>query len=344
VRNRTFVLFWLGIFALPLVLQAQDQPTIPLEKFYVDRKKRPIRAILKPFKFSFSTGVGSTYFNHKLDNMGIYQSATQGPYLFAFTTTPPADPTAGHSEWIDTNTPITPITVNPGDFLVTSDTARIGFKSKSFTIPFKLSMHYEFKQFRIGIGYAKDFIFIKPFEPIAYGDKIRNVEIATGSISTNKWFLLAGYSFYRIDKFVFTGDLQGGLNKFGKKFDRDFVKASPFFNMGVTVEREMSEYLRFFVRPSYEIKSYTLTLPESDASIKHQANAVNWSVGLTYSIPDLPRCKIKNCNIQINHAHGDREYRSRMHPLWKKQNPGYGENDPKLIKYKWRNRKKINAY
>jgi hypothetical protein len=344
VRNRTFVLFWLGIFALPLVLQAQDQPAIPLEKFYVDRKKRPIRAILKPIKFSFSTGVGSTYFNHKLDNMGIYQSATQGPYVFAFTSTPPPDPTAGHSEWIDTNTPITPITVNPGDFLVTSDTARIGFRSKSFTIPVKLSIHYEFKQFRIGIGHAKDFIFIKPFEPIAYGNKIRNVEIATGSISTNKWFLLAGYSFYRIDKFVFTGDLQGGLNKFGKKFDRNFVKASPFLNMGVTVEREMSEYLRFFVRPSYEFKSYTLSLPESNTTIKHHANALNWAVGVTYSIPDLPKCRIKKCNIQINHAHGDREYRSRMHPLWKKQNPGYGENDPKLIKYKWRNRKKINPY
>jgi hypothetical protein len=339
VRYRTIVLFWLGILALPLVLQAQDQPTIPLKKFYTDRKGHPIRKILKPLKFSASTGFGSTYFKHKLDGMGIYQSPTTGPYIFKGIT----PPTAGHSAWIDTNTP-TPIVVNPGDVLITSDMGKIGFKSKSFTVPIKLTVHYEFKQLRVGLGYSKDFIFIRSFEPISFTKKIRDIEIGSGSVSTNKWFLIAGYSFYRIDKFLFTGDLQVGLNKFGKNFDRSFVTSKPFFNMGVTVERELSEYLKAFVRPNFEFKSYMLALPESNTSIKHHANALTWSVGLTYSIPDLPRCKIKNCNIQINHAHGDRESRSRMHPLWKKQNPGYGENDPKLIRYKWRNRKKINPY
>lgn len=329
---------------MPLVLQAQDQPTIPLDKFYVDRKKHPIRKMLKPLKFSVSTGWGSTYFRHKLDGMGIYQSSTTGPYIFPLNGNPPANPTAGHSQWISTNTPVNPITVNPGDFMVTSDTAKIGFKSKSFTVPIKLSVHYEFKQARIGLGYAKDFIFIRPFESISYNKQLRNVEAGPGLIATNKWYLMGGYSFYRIDKFLFTGDAQFGLNKFGKKFDRQFVKASPFFNFGVTVEREMSEYFRLFVRPNFEFKSYTLSLPESNVSIKHHANALTWSIGFTYTIPELPKCKIKDCAIQINHAHGDKEVRSRMHPIWKKQNPGYGENNPKLVRYKWRNRKKINPY
>jgi hypothetical protein len=87
-----------------------------------------------------------------------------------------------------------------------------------------------------------------------------------------------------------------------------------------------------------------MTLAETGHSVKQHSNALLWNVGITYSIPELPRCKIKQCQIQINHAHGNKEYRSRMHPIWKKQNPGYGENNPKLIKYKWRNRKKINAY
>lgn len=329
---------------MPLALQAQDQPTIPLDKFYAERKKRPIRAMLRPLKFSFSTGIGSTYFKHTLDGMGIYQSPTAGPYVFAFATTPPPNPTSGHQQWIDTNTPINPITVNPGDFLVTSDTAKIGFKSKSFTVPIKLTVHYEFKMLRVGLGYAKDFIFIREFEPISYGKQLRSMQADARFVTTNKWFLMGGYSFYRIDKFLFTGDLQFGLNKFGKKFDRTYVKASPFFNFGLLAERELSEYLRLFVRPNFEFKSYTLSLPESNASVKHKANALNWSIGLTYTIPELPRCKIKDCAAQINHAHGAGEYRSRMHPLWKKQNPGYGENNPKLIKYKWRNRKKINPY
>jgi hypothetical protein len=346
VHIRILVLFWLGVFALPIAIQAQDQPTIPLDKFYVDRKKRLIRTLLRPLKFSVSTGFGSTYFKHQLEGMGIYQSPTLGPYVYAYPPTPPdpPNPTAGHSAWIDTDKPKTLITVAPGDFLVTSDTAKIGFKSKSFTVPLRASVHYELKQFRIGLGYAKDFIFIKPFEPISYASDIRNIDSVANSVSANKWYLMAGYSFYRIDKFLFTADAQYGFNKFGKNFDRNFIKASNFFNVGVTVERELSEFLRVFARPNFDFKSYTMALPESTTSIKHHANALTWTVGLTFSLPDPPKCYIKNCNSQINHAHGNKEYRSRMHPLWKKQNPGYGENDPKLIKYKWRNRKKINPY
>jgi hypothetical protein len=340
VRQATILFLLIGILALPVLLIAQDKPSIPLEKFYVDRKNHPIRGMLKNFRFSASTGMGKTYFKHTLAGLGIFQSATAGPYLFSGTT----PPTSGHQQWIDTNIPVTPITVNPGDFMVTSDTAKIGFKSKSFTMPIKLSIHYEFKNFRLGAGFSKDFIFIKPFSPISYGSQIRNIDAEAGSVSTTKFFGLAGYSFARVDKYLFTGDLQFGTNKFGKKFDRSVIKPSGFFNLGVTVERELSEYLKVFIRPNFEFKSYTLSLPESNTAIKHHANALMWNVGFTYSIPELPKCKIKECRIQINHAHGDREVRSRAHQIWEKQNPGYGENDPKLIKYKWRNRKKINPY
>ncbi|MEJ0054396.1 MAG: hypothetical protein WDN75_01320 [Bacteroidota bacterium] len=113
---------------------------------------------------------------------------------------------------------------------------------------------------------------------------------------------------------------------------------------GVTVERELSEYLRVFVRPSFEIKNYTLNLPEEGRSIHQNINAFYLNIGITYSIPELPKCFIADCKIQMNHAHGDREYRSRVHPIYKKQNPQYGENHPKLIKYKGRNKKKLNPY
>ena len=335
-------IFLISILIAPVILLAQDdKPAIPLERFYTDRDKNGIRKVFKNFRFSAGTGFGTTYFKHKLDGFGIYQSPTSGPYIFKGN----AIPTSGHSQWIDTNTPVPTITYNNAtDFLVTSDTAKLGFKSHSFTMPLKLMLHYEFKNIRIGLGWSKDFIFIKKFEPLSYSSKIRNTDADVGTVSTNKWFGYLGYSFYRIDKFLFVGDLQVGTNKFGKNFDRSFVKSSIHFNFGVTVERELSEYLKVFIRPNFEIKSYTLSLPESNLAIKHHANALMWSFGFTYSLPELPKCKIKDCRIQINHAHGAKEWRSRAHPIWKKQNPGYGENNPKLIKYQWRNRKKINPY
>jgi hypothetical protein len=62
--------------------QDDKKPTFPLETIYVERKKNPTRKVLRHFKLSFSTGVGRTYMNHKLDNYGIFQSGGNAPRIF----------------------------------------------------------------------------------------------------------------------------------------------------------------------------------------------------------------------------------------------------------------------
>jgi hypothetical protein len=56
----------------------------------------------------------------------------------------------------------------------------------------------------------------------------------------------------------------------GKDFDKSKITKGMFFNLGATVEREMSEYFRLFVRPSYEFKGYDLNIPETGS--KHQTS------------------------------------------------------------------------
>jgi hypothetical protein len=143
---------------------------------------------------------------------------------------------------------------------------------------------------------------------------------------------------------LFTADANVGAYKLTKKFDQSLITKGLYTNIGVTAEWELSEYLRAFARPSFEIKSYTLSVPEAYKSINHYINAFYINVGLSYTLPELPKCYNKDCRIQINHAHGDREYRSQVHPIFKKQNPIYGENYPRLIKYKGKNRKKLTPY
>jgi hypothetical protein len=158
-----------------------------------------------------------------------------------------------------------------------------------------------------------------------------------------KYFGLFGVSFARVDNYLFVAELNVGGFKPGNNFNNSLITKGIYVNLGIVAERELSEYLRVFVRPSYEIKSYTLNLPESNKSILHNFNAFYVNVGVTYTLPELPKCYNKDCQIQINHAHGNKEYRSRVHPFYKKQNPGYGENNS-LIKYKGRNKKKMNPY
>jgi hypothetical protein len=326
-----------------MVSQAQDdeKPTFPLETIYAKRKKNATRKFLRNFKFSLSTGYGRTYMNHKLDSFGIFQRPGFAPRLFANG----AVTDSTYTNWINQVKRDT-LSSPPDSFMVNGDTTKLGFKGKVFNIPINLTIHYEFlKRFRIGGGIAYEPMFLRTFKSITYTDKIQSFKPSSASGMMQKYYGMAGVSFYRLDNFLFTGDLQIGAFKPGKNFDKSLIQKGAYFNLGITAEREFSENLRVFVRPSFDFKKYTLKVPDSgDNSIVHKMNALYVQVGLTYSIPELPRCFHKDCKIQMNHAHGNKEYRSRVHPFFKKQNPGYGENHPTLIKYKGKNKRKLNPY
>lgn len=320
-----------------LVLAQDDEGKFPLEKFYVERKKG-FRSIFKNFRFGLSVGYGQTYFSHQLkDSIGIYQAAGKAPLIFQNTLG------TQYKNWV--NKGVTDTTsLEPSPYLVRSDTAKIGFKGRAFNIPIRATIHYEFLgKYRIGGGYSYEYMNIGTMSPISYGDHIQSMRPTSPSGFMQKYFGSAGYSFYRWEDFLFTADLNIGGFKPGSNFANPYIKKGVYVNLGISAERELSEYLRLFARPSFEFKSYTLMLPEINHSIKHNMNAFYLNVGITYTIPELPKCFVKTCKIQINHAHGNKEYRSRVHPIYKKQNPGYGENNPP-VRDQRKNRKKINPY
>lgn len=341
IRSCT-ILTLLACLCSATVALSQDkgkETSIPLDHFYVERQGPGIRKFLSKFTFGLSTGYGATTFRNELDGYGIYQPASGKPIVFD-----PAQPTVGYNNWfneIDTSA----LAINPADFSVNSDTAEIGFKSKSFNIPIKLTVHYEFlKYYRVGIGYSIDFTKVGDFEPISYGKSIHSFSSDVSSFMLQKYFIMLGGSVYRYDNYLLTIDANIGGYGLGKKFDKDNMKRGVFVNLGATIERDMSEYFRLFIRPSYEIKSYKLTALEGSPDFKHKMNAFYINIGATYRLPELRKCFHKQCNIQINHAHGNREYRSRVHPIYKKQNPHHGENYPELIRYKGKNKRKLNPY
>ncbi len=317
--------------------QEDEKPTFPLETIYAKRVNYPLRSWLKNVKFSASIGVGNTFLKHKLDGFGVFQRTGYEPRIFSSGVNPPPR----YSSWV--NTVVTDnLAVLPDSYLVSSDTAKLGFKGNGTNIPIHVAIHYEFKKLRVGGGFGLEPMFMGNFKPITYMDKITTFKPADPSGIMKKYYGMIGYSFYRIQNYLFTGNLQIGGYQPGNNFDKSLIKRSVNVNVGVTVERELSEYWRLFLKPSLDFKNYSLTV--DDKSIKHHLNAAYLQVGLTYSIPDLPKCFHKECKIQMNHAHGNKEYRSRVHPFYKKQNPNYGENYPTLIKYKGKNKRKISPY
>ena len=295
--------------------------------------------MLSKLYFSFSTGYGSTPFRHDLEGFGILQQPDSLPRIFDAN-----NAAVRYSNW--TNTVVAGAGNAPpaGSFMVSSDTADIGFRNKTFSIPLKASLHVEFDRYRIGGGYSLDYTRLGEFKPVSYGADISGYSLESSSMFVKHYFGMVGAMVYRYDEYAVVVDANIGGYSLGKDFAKNLMKKSIYLNLGVRGEREFSEYFRLFIRPSYEIKSYKLTIPETSQTLQHRLNGFYVNVGFTYRFPELRRCFLKTCHAQINHAHGNREYRSRRHPIYKKQNPHYGENYPELIKYKGKNKKKLNPY
>jgi hypothetical protein len=325
-----------GVQELYAQYDKEKDATIPLDYFYIKREKR--KRLLSKLHFGLSTGLGLTTFKHKLDGFAIYQPASGKPIVYD-----PTQPTVGYSNWFN-QVQSGALAINPSYFTKSSEDSEIGFKSKSFNIPLRATIHVEFNRFRVGGGYSFEFTHVGDFKPISFSNKINSFTPDVTAFFLKKYFVLVGASVYRYENYVLSVDANIGGYGLGNKFDKSLITKGIFINLGATVERELSEYFRLFIRPSYEIKGYDLSVKSVNQSIHHQFNAFYLNFGATYRIPELRKCFLKTCSAQINHAHGNKEYRSRRHPIYKKQNPQTGENFPELIKYKGKNKNKLNPY
>ena len=327
-----------GIPPLYAQYEREQDASIPLEHFYIQRQKSGLRALLSKLHFSFSTGYASTPFRHDLSGFGILQQNDSLPLIFDSDNT-----SVRYRNWT-TDVVSSTAPVAAGAFMVSSDTASIGFRSNTFSIPIKASVHLEFDRYRIGGGYSIDYTRMGPFRPTSFPSDISPYSLQQSTMFVKHYFGMLGAMVYRYDHNALVVDANIGGYSLGSEFAKNVMKKSIYFNVGVRVEREFSEYMRLFIRPSYEIKSYKLTVPETAQTLHHRLNGLYINVGLTYRFPELRRCFLRTCHAQINHAHGNREYRSRRHPFYKKQNPHYGENYPELIKYKGKNKRRLNPY
>ncbi|GCC53021.1 hypothetical protein SanaruYs_32620 [Chryseotalea sanaruensis] len=325
--------------------ESDKQATIPLEYFYVKKKKTGI-PLLSMITFSVSSGMAINTLSHNLNGYGIRQDPGRQPVLFPATGGGPLGaPTTGNfqiTNWFNQSA-FDLIPIPDGSFQVSSDTAKLGFRSRGISVPIKASLHYEWRRFRIGGGISYEYVLIGDFRPRSFNGSIENYAPIKNGGFMRKYFGMAGVTVYRYKQNLLVADIQIGSFKPGRVFDVAKIQRSVNYNFGLTIEQEMSEYFRLFIRPSYDIKSFKMPIGVN-TSINHRFNALYINVGATYRFPELRRCVIDGCRAQVNHAHGNKEYRSRMHPIYKKQNPYYGENHPTLIKYKGKNSRKLNPY
>jgi hypothetical protein len=315
-----------------------------------------------------TTGYGRTYYKHDLTGYYFFQDRT-GQYILPTSETITGTTFTGYTNWFNDPALGPEVSIrNPFDvpfpalgnpvlnpdlrntqFFASGDTTEIGFRGISHGIPITLQLHYNFlEKFRVGLGYSWEKQFINELQPTNYEGVIRPYQPSMSSTRYSRFYGTAGYKFYEYYNHLFVAELQFGRIRSGpNEFNRDFVTQTTYLNLGVSMEKELSEYFRIIVKPSIDIKNYKVSVP-GGTDIRHGHPTLFVQAGISINIPEIPRSPISNDKTQLKHVITDpktgrlREVRGQ--PITKWQNPKVGQNHRKLWRYKNKNKKKLHPY
>ncbi|HAN49908.1 MAG TPA: hypothetical protein DCQ08_02725, partial [Amoebophilaceae bacterium] len=80
-------------------------------------------------------------------------------------------------------------------------------------------------------------------------------------------------------------------------------------NIGITVESNVSEYLRLFGRISYERSNLMNALNDTSAWIALERESILLQLGFSVNCPEIPRCSLPGCAVERKHKHVGETYR-----------------------------------
>ncbi len=302
--------------------------------------------LLGGFSAHVATGTGFTFYNHKIAGPGILQKSTGEVFLFDNFYVIGSDTlSTGYKGWVNNAEAVNDIPITDEDYLLGTDTTEVKYKGTGISVPLSVFITYTYDRYRFGGGFTYEQMFTATYYPNTLPNNLKPFKPEVVTASMLRYYGYVGGEVFRSLRHTIAVDAMVGTFKYGKKkFNPDQVKYKLFVNVGVSFERSLSEYFKVFIRPAVEFKSYELAVPGLGYTVNHVAPALYVNVGAILRMPELKKCPVSQCNTQINHRHGDKIYRSKMHPFWKWQNPNYGQNYPQLIKYKGKNKKKKNPY
>ncbi len=332
------------------------------ERYNIHRN--PIRVFLNHFSITATTGYTSTSYKHELSGVYFYQNA-QNQYIFSNEIENLGSSFVGYSDWLNDpqigfetsledpfdlpfdyiSNPVNNPELGSQQFLLNTDTVDFGFEGVSNGIPISLALHYEYRKFRIGLGFTYEKQYSKELQPTSFVEQVRAYQPNYKSTSYTRFFGMLGYNFYQFWSYDFVAEFQIGKLNAGKEFNRSAIQRNLYTNIGISIENNWSEYFRVIIKPGIDLTNYTVNLPDG-ASVKHTNPTFFLQVGVSINIPDIRRSPMKSDHVQLKHLYTDpktgRVEEVRGQPIWKKQNPKIGQNHRKLWRYKWKNRKKLN--
>ncbi len=311
--------------------------------------RSPIRKFLNFFSLNVSMGYGRTFYNVK-PGVDVLETPERIILLNNYSINGNSVSYSGVSNWMNSPDSVAgtvAIGNNIGDNRVLfNDSSATGYRGSGYNIPLTLGLHVDIiKRFRVGVGAVFEWHGFKKLRPKENGYFPYQPDF--NSVLLKRYFFTVGGKVYNLKGWTYYLDIQLGKVNYGKKaYDRDYVENGLYFNIGVPIEFEYSEYFFVFFRPSFDIKNYKVNMPGGGtqnlpAQIKVGQPQLTLNFGVRIKYPEIPRCPVKSCQTQLKHVHGSKEFRGQ--PFYKKQNPKIGELYPELQRNKGKNRRRMGG-
>ncbi len=306
------------------------------------KKGSGFRRFLNKFSANVSVGYGHTFYSHVVP-ADVLETPDKLIMLGTYTVNGNQVDYTGVTDWLNAPAPVSgtmSIATGSDNRILYTDSAENKYKGSGFSIPVDASLQFDIDRFRIGGGISYEFHKVNQLKPKNQGQWPYKTNFTLATMF--RYYFYIGAKVYHLKGWDYNVDIRIGKVKYGGQYDKSVLQNGLFFNIGIPLEYEFSEYFWVFVRPSFEYKNYTIALPAGDVAaggIQFNQPALYVNVGVRMKLPEIRRCPIKSCQTQLKHVHGSREFRGQ--PFYKEQNPKIGQLYPKLKmhqkKYKGKN-------
>lgn len=338
--NKVLIIFLFAITASTVLygqvdsVSSDEPPEAQLYRKYskdeIKSSATGFRKFISKFSFGFSLGYGVDIYKNPLDDFTV-TSTNSGPYIGSS-----SDNQFGNvGLWMTTPDSA----ASGGTETVAGDTADLKYRGVGSAIPMSLTLHYNWKRLRLGLGADLGLHFFPDMRPKFSDDDIWLYEPEKKSSFYKRFYISGEYAFKEFLDYTWAASLRVGLLNRGKIIDKDYAKGKFFVNVGFNIERNLSEYFKVILRPQIDFKSYKMAI--NGNNIRVNQHGLYATIGISYRIPELKKSPMKADHVQINHILNGVEYRSNRHPFFKYQNPNYGQNHRKPTRLKKKNKKRL---
>ena len=324
----------------------QEAPTPEEQRKRLERQLvSPIRKTLNRLNFSIEKGLGYFSYSNPLTDVSVIRNP-RGDQLYIVPLGEEAGittPINAFDNWFNDLNPLSIDRIDDDSHIVRTDTVNFRYTNNGRISPltFRVSLslkkldkaHFEKTKERVyldedmiriggGIGFgALNFRNTASTQDI--DGQLRNFQLPETKLSTTKIFGSVSYNFYSMGDFSIHADLLGGVWKIkSSQVNTDIITYDPFFNIGVMFQKKFSKYFKGYIRPSFEMRSYTLA--NDLVSVQHKFSVFSIDLGLLIKYPIYPRNRYQAHMVQMEHVFNGKMYRGR--PFYQKQNPRTGQN------------------